>query len=106
MGIPLIHRHSRNSPAPSLDRSREIFSSPADIDAHDLPKEFRWVLPFIAAELPCLARGEDGHDAVPIVRFELLRGVDEDEAESAGRVDTWENPGDVQNGGGSAGGAS
>ena len=53
-----------------------------------------------------MARGEDGHDAVPIVGFELLRGVDEDEAESAGRVDTWENPGDVQNSGGSAGGAS
>lgn len=68
-----------------------------------MPEEFRWVLPFIAAELPCLARGEDGHDAVPIVGFELLRGVDEDEAESAGRVDTREDAGDVQNCGSGAG---
>ena len=70
-----------------------------------MPKEFRWVLPLIAAELPCLARGKDGHDAVPVIGFELLRGVDEDEAESAGRVNARENPGDVQNGGGGAGGA-
>lgn len=70
-----------------------------------MPKEFRWVLPFIAAELPCLARGEDGHDAAPVVGFELLRGVHEDEAESAGRVDARENAGDVQDGGGGAGGA-
>lgn len=70
-----------------------------------MPKEFRWVLPFIAAELPCLTRGEDGHDAVPVVGFELLRGVDEDEAESAGGVDARENAGDVQDGGGGAGGA-
>lgn len=71
-----------------------------------MPKEFRWVLPFVAAELPCLARGKDGHDAVPVVGFELLRGVDEDEAESTRRVDARENAGDVQYGGGGAGGAS
>lgn len=70
-----------------------------------MPKEFRWVLPFIAAELPCLTRGEDGNDAVPVVGFELLRGVDEDEAESARRVDARENTGDVQDGGSGAGGA-
>ena len=70
-----------------------------------MPKEFCWVLPLILAELPSLARGKDGHDAVPVIGFELLRGVDEDEAESAGRVNARENPGDVQNGGGGAGGA-
>lgn len=70
-----------------------------------MPKEFRWVLPFVAAELPCLARGENGNDAVPVVRFELLRGVDEDEAESTRRVDARENAGDVKDGGGGAGGA-
>lgn len=70
-----------------------------------MPKEFRWVLPFIAAELPCLTRGEDGHDAVPVVGFELLRGVDEDEAESARRVDARENAGYVQDCGGGTGGA-
>lgn len=105
MSIPLINRHSRNSSPPSLDRSREILSSPAHIDAHDMPKEFSWVLPFVAAELPCLARGKNGHDAIPVVGFELLRGIDEDEAESARRVDARENAGDVKDGGGGAGGA-
>lgn len=68
-----------------------------------MSKEFRWVLPFIAAELPCLAGGEDGHDAVPVIGLELLRSVDEDEAESPGRVNGRENSGDVQDGGGGAG---
>ena len=64
-----------------------------------MPKEFCWVLPLILAELPSLARGKDGHDAVPVIGFELLRGVDED----AGRVNARENRRDVQNGGGGAG---
>ena len=64
-----------------------------------MPKELRWVLPLIAAELPSLSRGKDGHDAVPVIGFGLLRGVDED----AGRVNARENRRDMQNGGSGAG---
>lgn len=64
-----------------------------------MPEQFLWLPPFIAAELPDLARGEDGDDAVPVVRFELVGGVDEDEAEGAGG-EFWERAGDVQEVGG------
>lgn len=48
------------------------------------------MLPLVALELPRLARGEDGDHAVPVVRLELLRRVNKDEAERAVGVDSGE----------------
>ncbi len=51
-----------------------------------------------------MAGGEDGDDAVPVVGFELLGGVDEDEAEGAVGVDGGEEAGEVQDVGVGGGG--
>lgn len=59
-----------------------------------MAEKFLWFSPFVSPELPCLARREDSNDAGPVVRFELVWAVDEDEAEgSTGQF--WEEARDV-----------
>ena len=69
-----------------------------------MSKEFRRRLPLVGFELPCLPRCEDGDDAGPVVRLELLWGVNQDESEGALGVDGGEEAGDVENVGSGAGG--
>lgn len=52
----------------------------SDIDTKDAPEELLWFAPLVAAELPDLARGKDGHNPVPIVWLELLGTVDDNES--------------------------
>lgn len=59
-------------------------------------EQFRRRLPFIAFELPCLTRGEDGYNSRPIVRLKLLRSVDKNEAERTLGVDGGEETGDME----------
>lgn len=87
MRIPLLYLCGRDASAPASDRSGDELAAPADVDAQDVAEEVRWILPLVAFELPGLAGGEDGYDAAPVVGFELLWGVDEDEAEGALGVD-------------------
>ncbi len=46
--------------------------------------------------MPCLTGCEDSDDTVPVIGFELLGGIDEDEAEWAVRVDGWEQACEVE----------
>lgn len=95
MGIPLLDLRARDAPTPTPDGGGDVFGAPADVDAEHVAEQFGRGLPLVATELPRLARGEDGHDAAPIVGFELLRGVNEDEAKGSCGVDGWEEPRDV-----------
>lgn len=102
--IPLLDLRARDTPAPPPDRLRHILAPPSDIDPQGVLEQIRRVLPLVALELPRLTRGEDAHDAIPVVRFELLGGVDQDEAEGPLRVEGGEQAGDVQDVGGGEGG--
>lgn len=82
-----------------------MLAAPADINAQYIAEQVGGVLPLVALELPRLAGGEDGDDAAPVVGLELLRGVDEDEAQGPLGVDVGEEARDVQDHGGRAGGA-
>lgn len=88
--IPLLHPHGRNPPPPPPHRRRHLLPPPPYINAQRIPKQLGRMLPLVALELPGLPRGKDGDDAGPVVGFELLGGVDDDEAEGAGGVDGGE----------------
>ena len=94
--IPLLDLRADDASSPSLDCTGYIIAFPADIDTESVLEQFRCGLPFVAFELPGLTRCEDGHDAVPVVGFELLGGVDEDESERALRIDARQDTGDVE----------
>ena len=94
--IPLLNLRARNPPAPTFHRTRYFLSSPSHIDTQGVSEQIGRSLPFVAFELPRLTRGEDSHNARPVVRFELLRSVDKDESERTLRVDGGEQAGDVE----------
>jgi hypothetical protein len=52
----------------------------SNVDTEKVAKELLRLAPLVASELPDLARGEDGDDAIPVVGFELFRAVDDDES--------------------------
>ena len=95
-GIPLLNLHTLDHTAPSLDRIRHLFASPANIDAEGVGKQLRGIGPLVTLKLPGLARGEDGNNPLPIVGLELIRGVDEDEAQRALRINGSHGPLSVQ----------
>lgn len=105
MGIPFLDLGGGDATAPAADGAGDMLAAPANVDAQDVAEEVRGVLPLVALELPGLAGGEDGDEAAPVVRFELLRRVDEDEAQRALRVDAGQQARDVEDHGGGAGGA-
>ena len=74
--IPLFHPRAHHPSPPSLDTARDFIAPPPDVDTESVPKQFRCALPLVRFELPRLPCGEDGDDAGPIVRFELLWGID------------------------------
>lgn len=82
--------------APGLDVLGGRIAAPADVDARDVAEEVVGVGPPVLLELPWLARREDGHDAVPVLLFELLGALDQDEAHRAVRVNIFAVAVDVQ----------
>ena len=52
-----------------------------------MSKEFGGLLPLIALELPYLAGSEDSNDTGPVLRFKLLGGVDNNEADWSCGID-------------------
>ena len=87
MGVPLLDLGGSDAAAPAAHGGRHVVATPAEVDAQQVPEQLGWALPLVPAELPRLARGEDGHHPTPVVRFELLRRVHEDEAQRARWVD-------------------
>lgn len=57
------------------------------------------IIPLVVLKLPRLARRQHRDDAIPVIGFELLGGIDEDEAERAVGIDAREEARDVQNAG-------
>jgi hypothetical protein len=95
-GIPFLNLHALDHSAPPLDCIRHLLSSPADVDAQRVRKQLGRVGPFVTLKLPRLARREYGDNPLPIIRLELIWGVDEDEAQRALRVDGSHGPLRVQ----------
>lgn len=61
---------------PAADVIRGRVASPSDKDAKRVLEELVGVAPLVVLELPRLARREDGHNAVPVLGFELLGALD------------------------------
>lgn len=78
--VPAFDSEALHTAAPAFHFPRNILASPADVDASRVLEQLRRGRPFIRFELPGLARGEDSHETVPVVRAEVGRAVDEDEA--------------------------
>lgn len=74
--IPLFHPGAQHPSSPPLDTGWHLISPPPHIDTQSMLEQFRCSLPLVRFKLPRLACGEDCDDAGPVVRFELLRGVD------------------------------
>ena len=85
--VPLLNHRTSDAPPPTPDRTRHVLTSPPDIYPQRILEQVWSILPFVALELPRLPRGKDRNDAVPVIRFELLRGVDQDEAKWSLGVD-------------------
>lgn len=81
--VPLLHLGARYASPPALDGPRDVFSPPANVDTQGVLEQIGRILPFVTLELPSLTCREDGNHTVPVIRFELLGSVDEDEAEGA-----------------------
>lgn len=58
-------------------------------------KQLHGSIPLVILKLPRLACCEHRDDSIPVIGFELLGGVDEDEAERAVGVDGREQARDV-----------
>jgi len=78
--IPPLDCEALDAAAPALDLARDVLPAPADVDARGVFEQLRRRGPLVRLELPGLPRREDGHEALPVVRLEVGRGVDEDEA--------------------------
>lgn len=76
----LVNQARLDAVAEPLHRLGRLVAAEAQIDARHVSEQLGRVAPPVVLELPGLARGEDGHDAVPVLGFELLRALDEDEA--------------------------
>ncbi len=92
MIVPLLNLRRRDPSPPPLHRGRHILAPPAYVDALRVLEQLGRALPLVALELPRLARGEDRHHPTPVVRFELLRRVDQDESQRSLRVDGRQQP--------------
>ena len=77
--VPPVYEKASHSAAPSFHLVRDLSSPFADENAQDVAKQLLWLSPLVAPELPYLARGEDSHHPIPVIRLELFRGIDNDE---------------------------
>ncbi len=94
--LPAVDADVRDAVAPGDDTLGGPLAAPADVYAGDVAEELVRVTPLVTLELPALAGGEDGDDAVPVLGLELLRALDQDEAHRPRRVDVLEQSVDVQ----------
>lgn len=94
--IPPIHKEALDSTTPALDLAWHLPSSLSHEYAQDVSKQLLWLPPLVPSELPHLPSCEDGHYSVPIVWFELLGRVDNDETErSAVSIECAKRTGDM-----------
>lgn len=93
---PLLQPHGLDSPPPALHRLGQGLALPTHIDAQRVAKQLGGVGPAVRLELPDLAGGEDGDDARPVVRLEVLGAVDEDKAQRRPRRHARHRPRRVQ----------
>lgn len=82
--------------APADDGLGGVLAAPADVDAGDVAEELLRGAPLVVLELPALAGGEDGDDAVPVLGLELLGALHEDEPHRPRGLDVLDQPVDVQ----------
>ena len=89
--VPPLHAETRHASSPTFNHGGDLLASPSDVDAQDVLEQFGRIAPFVRFELPGLARGEDGDDPGPVVRFEVFGRVDNDEAvgTATGRRGGW-----------------
>lgn len=78
--IPPLHRKPINTTPPPANLARDIIPAKTDVDAGGMLEQLRRRRPLVRLELPQLAGGEDGDDAVPVLGAEVGGCVDEDEA--------------------------
>lgn len=81
--------------APVADALGRLLTTPTNIDAGYMAEQLGRVAPLVVFELPGLAGGEDGHYAVPILRFELLGPFHEDESHGTICIDILHDAVDV-----------
>lgn len=93
--IPKVQLCRLDTTTPPRHGPGNLLALPADVDTQGMRKQLLRRLPFIAFELPRLACGENGDDSLPIIWFELVCRVDEDEAHGAG-IDSWHGALDVE----------
>ena len=94
--LPAVDADVEDAVAPADDAVGGLLAAPADEDAGDVAEELVGAAPLVVLELPALARGEDGDDAVPVLGLEVLGALDQDEAHRPRRVDVLHQPVDVQ----------
>lgn len=73
--------------APAADVIRGLVTTPAKVYTQGMLKEVTGVAPLVVLELPCLSRGKDRNDAVPVLGLELLGAFDENETHRSVGVD-------------------
>lgn len=78
--IPSRKRKSVDAAAPFSDLRGDMVARHVHVDAGRVAEQFGRVGPFVGFELPCLARGENGDEALPVVWFEVGGAVGENEA--------------------------
>ena len=77
--IPPFQEKGFDSGAPALYLVGRVLAPLSHVDAKDMPEQLLWFPPLVTSKLPDLACRENRHHAVPIVWFELLRAVHDDE---------------------------
>lgn len=84
---------------PIADGLGRLVRSPTNVDAENVAEQLGRVAPLIVLELPALAGGEDGNYTIPVLGFELLRALDENEPHRSIRVDVLDQTVDVKHAG-------
>lgn len=74
---PLVHCKALHTVAPIPDIIRGLLAAPANMDAQHVAEQLVGATPLVILELPGLSGCEDGDNAVPVFRLELLHAFNQ-----------------------------
>ena len=78
--IPTLNLEPPYAIPPTLDVRWHRCTLFSHIYTQHMREQFLGLAPFVPSKLPCLPCSKHGDDAGPVVGFELLGGIDDDEA--------------------------